>query len=233
MFAPSLLMEEVQVRRMAATEAMDESHLLNECHGLSLRIPSDALSMHLDCLSVFARMGRKKGILSNKICCKLVAVDDAFSLLRHITHASLQHLVCDLKAEITAPVAKGDVMVLRMMEQQEVPILCRQVPMTNEEVVTVQPSGGSEQVAAEKGVGRVCPEESDDDEKSQRTLREAMSGARAAKALADGKPLEKNVLVQQHKARQKKSKAEEEEKLQKTLREVTAKPRAAKVAADG
>ena len=86
---------------------MQASHLVYECHGQSLRILSGALDMHLDGLSVFARVARKKGIVSNKMCRKLVRVDESFSILRHITRASLHSMVRDLRAEISAHAARA------------------------------------------------------------------------------------------------------------------------------
>jgi len=95
---------------MVQGQDLDASLLIFELHGLSMRALSNALATHMDGLSALARTGRKKGIVSNRMSRKLVKIDEAFGLLRHITRSSLQQVLAELRGEITsARLVKDDI----------------------------------------------------------------------------------------------------------------------------
>ena len=82
--------------------ASDPVALLLGCHGAALRILSDRAGMHYQGLGVAARDARKKGFLSAKMCNRMIQVDIAMNLMRHITAASCRDTLAALVQEAGA-----------------------------------------------------------------------------------------------------------------------------------
>ena len=79
---------------------LSAQHLALDAHGCALRAVSDALGEHLQGLGVLARAARKSGLVSNRMSRRLVRLDEAYALLRHITSASVAALLRDLSLEL-------------------------------------------------------------------------------------------------------------------------------------
>ena len=75
---------------------MDAASLLLQAHGRLLRTISDHHAAHFVGLSVAAR----RGLRSKRLCKKLVLLDGALSVVRHITMASIQQLCDEVSADL-------------------------------------------------------------------------------------------------------------------------------------
>ena len=74
--------------------------LLMGLHGSALRMLSDASEIHFQGLGMAARMARKQGKISARMCKKLVDVATAYNLVRHVTRMSCKELLSDVASEL-------------------------------------------------------------------------------------------------------------------------------------
>eukprot|EP00975_Prorocentrum_lima_P006140 1326715-Prorocentrum_lima.AAC.1 len=68
---------------------MDASALIQELHGQALRAIANGLGQHFHGLAQAARAAKRHGYLDNVMLKRLLQVDFAFNLVRHITTPSL------------------------------------------------------------------------------------------------------------------------------------------------
>ena len=82
-------------------------HLVLLLHGAALRELS--MDQHFQGVGQAARLLRKQGKISNRLSKKLLLLDSSAALVRHITTASSDKLLHDLRAELHAPYVASDV----------------------------------------------------------------------------------------------------------------------------
>ena len=78
----------------------DASTLILSAHGSALRALSG--TAHFEGLGQAARAARKSGALTPKLIKRLANLDAAASLVRHVTPASVEKLLADIAAELSA-----------------------------------------------------------------------------------------------------------------------------------
>ena len=82
--------------------------LLMGLHGSALRMLSDASEMHFQGLGMAARMARKQGKISTRMCRKLLDVATAYNLVRHVTRMSCKEMLSDIASELRENTATTD-----------------------------------------------------------------------------------------------------------------------------
>ena len=76
--------------------------LVLELHGMLLRLVSRRSGHHFQGLSQAARHLRKLGLLDNKTVQKLIRIDNAFNIVRHITSVSVDSYVLSVSRLLEA-----------------------------------------------------------------------------------------------------------------------------------
>jgi len=75
--------------------------LIGALHGRALRALAGALDVHVQGLQQGARLCRRRGLLSNRLARKLLVIDHAFALSRHVTEQSVSQFLAELEGELT------------------------------------------------------------------------------------------------------------------------------------
>jgi len=93
-------MQNESTLHLAESIDIDPAALLAAAHGYAFRRLSKELSIEAEGLSIVARMARKKHIISNDFAKKLVNLDNANSIVRHLSVIKLQKFKKDVDEQL-------------------------------------------------------------------------------------------------------------------------------------
>ncbi len=84
---------------------MSAASLILEVHGMALRLLSKHWDTHFEGLGAAARHGRRLGVLSTSMARKLIHMDAAAAMVRHITCVSTANFIKELEFIVSSKIA--------------------------------------------------------------------------------------------------------------------------------